>query len=296
MKYIVYITTNTVNNKIYVGVHKCNDVNSFDGYIGCGIRSETQKLLDYPFHRAVKKYGYKSFRRHTLAVFNNAEDAYHLEREIVTEAFIQSKNNYNVAPGGICSAGTVNKSKILQYTLSGKFVKEWDSITEASNHFKCSPGTLRQALSAPFKSRAGYQWRYYTPEFPIHIGYYNSTKRVAQYGVDGHLVKVWSSCKAAATSLGKKSDSAINRYAKAHKLYEGYQWRVIRNNTAVPDIIEEYKDKSIILQISLNGSVIKEWNKQELYKTAQFKNVKDCINGKTKTYKGFIWKPKYETI
>lgn len=32
MKYIVYLTTNIVNNKIYVGVHGTKDPTVFDGY------------------------------------------------------------------------------------------------------------------------------------------------------------------------------------------------------------------------------------------------------------------------
>lgn len=34
MKYIVYCTTNLINNKIYVGVHQTSDPTHFDGYIG----------------------------------------------------------------------------------------------------------------------------------------------------------------------------------------------------------------------------------------------------------------------
>jgi hypothetical protein len=42
MKYIVYLTTNNVEkingtNRIYVGVHKTENPEIFDGYIGCGV-------------------------------------------------------------------------------------------------------------------------------------------------------------------------------------------------------------------------------------------------------------------
>jgi hypothetical protein len=36
-QYIVYETTNLVNNKIYIGVHKTSDYTKFDGYLGNGI-------------------------------------------------------------------------------------------------------------------------------------------------------------------------------------------------------------------------------------------------------------------
>lgn len=34
MKYIVYQTINKINNKIYIGVHKTEDPDIFDGYLG----------------------------------------------------------------------------------------------------------------------------------------------------------------------------------------------------------------------------------------------------------------------
>ena len=45
-------------------------------------------------------------------------------------------------------------------------------------------------------------------------------------------------------------------------------------------------------------SLIKEWDKKVLYKTIEYKNVKDCLNGRIKTYKGFKWvyKRDYDNI
>nr|DAM35509.1 MAG TPA: GIY-YIG nuclease superfamily protein [Bacteriophage sp.] len=35
LKWIVYCTTCTINNKIYIGVHKTVNPEVFDGYLGC---------------------------------------------------------------------------------------------------------------------------------------------------------------------------------------------------------------------------------------------------------------------
>ncbi len=42
MNYIVYKTTNKINGKIYVGVHRTNP-DIFDGYIGCGVSHKDKK-------------------------------------------------------------------------------------------------------------------------------------------------------------------------------------------------------------------------------------------------------------
>lgn len=45
MKYIVYLTRNVKNNKIYIGVHKTENPDIFDGYIGCGVNIFLPKYL-----------------------------------------------------------------------------------------------------------------------------------------------------------------------------------------------------------------------------------------------------------
>lgn len=88
--WIVYKTTNLVNNKIYIGVHRTAKVD-FDGYFGSGVALK----------RALKKYKKKNFIRETLFEFSEKLDAYVKEAEIVNESFICDEGNYNMCVGGL---------------------------------------------------------------------------------------------------------------------------------------------------------------------------------------------------
>jgi hypothetical protein len=88
MKYTIYKTTNTVNNKIYIGKHQTEDIN--DDYLGSGVALE----------KAIKKYGKQFFKKEILFVFDNENDMNQKEKELVTESFIASNKNYNRGVGG----------------------------------------------------------------------------------------------------------------------------------------------------------------------------------------------------
>ena len=136
MKYIVYLTTNLKSqingiNRIYVGVHKTEDPSIFDGYLGCGCYINQPSTYMYPktpFQYAVKKYGVRSFRREILFIFDNKQDAYNKEAEIVNIDFLKQAHTYNACLGGISYN---NYKPLYQFTLDGVLIKKWDYSIEA---------------------------------------------------------------------------------------------------------------------------------------------------------------------
>jgi group I intron endonuclease len=56
---------------------------------------------------------------------------------------------------------------ILQYDLSGDFIKEWPSIKEASKYYKSY--SIQGCLLGNHKTACGYIWKYKTENYPMNI-------------------------------------------------------------------------------------------------------------------------------
>ena len=98
MYYTVYKITNTVNGKIYVGTHITSNVE--DDYMGSGT------LL----RKAYKKYGAQVFIKEIIHVFDNMNDMFNKEAEIVNESFVADKNTYNLKVGGSGGWDYINRN------------------------------------------------------------------------------------------------------------------------------------------------------------------------------------------
>lgn len=103
MKHIVYLTTNTINGKKYIGKHSTNSID-FDGYLGSG-----KALL-----ASLEKYGKENFTRETLYSFNNEEEAFLKESELVTQDIVLDRNYYNLTLGGFGNPFSLNSNESIK--------------------------------------------------------------------------------------------------------------------------------------------------------------------------------------
>lgn len=206
LKYIVYCTTNTINKKIYIGVHK-TDPNIFDGYLGNGCYKNKPSTYANPktkFQFALKKYGVDNFIRSTIKVFDNEYDAYVLEEIIVNKEFLQRQDVYNMVVGGYSGIGCLTSIHIYQYDDKGNFICEYDSIKDASISINRSFTSVWRAIQTKSKC-AGYffsETKYDKLDLSLMKQYNGiNTIPVFQYSITGEFECCYNSIKDAARIL-----------------------------------------------------------------------------------------------
>lgn len=195
IKYIVYITINTVNYKYYIGVHKITSY-KWDHYLGCGVKDNkpsSYKNSSNLFQLAVNKYGPDKFIRRTIREFDTLEEALLLEKSIVTTDFINSNNNYNCCEGG--GMPPVKCTAVHQYSLEGIYLRSFNSMLEVSKEFGVKQTTLTKVIKENKQFR-GYQWSYIKVDHlnPIPKAI-NAPKKVGVYNTNGDLIKVYNTVR-----------------------------------------------------------------------------------------------------
>jgi hypothetical protein len=103
MQYYLYEIKNRVNGKIYVGVHRTENIE--DGYMGSG-----KVIL-----QAIEKYGLENFEKKIIEFFPDAESMFLRESEIVNEEFLMREDIYNLRRGGVGGFDWINSSGISKF-------------------------------------------------------------------------------------------------------------------------------------------------------------------------------------
>lgn len=213
MKYIVYLTKNLKSfvrdlHRIYVGVHKTENPEIFDGYIGCGVRINRPSSYMYPktpFQHAVKKYGVDAFERTVLYIFDTAQEAFKMEEKIVNEHFIKQEHTYNVAIGGLGGSLYAHNpewysKKLYQFDITGKLVNIWETTLDACEFY----GEPYSRFDWAITDKTIFLNSIWSRKDTINIKEYTSLSKhyTYLYSKDGKLVAEFSSRTECAKALG----------------------------------------------------------------------------------------------
>lgn len=255
--YIVYRTTNLINNHFYIGVHKCKSI-QFDGYIGNGVyitKPKSYAAANTKFKKAVLEFGVKNFYREIIQVFSTEQEAYKFEAELVNAEFLKRPDVYNQVLGGQITGG-INQKPCYQYNKDGVFVTSYKSSVQAAETLGISPSTIRTALRQNVLAADFYWSRDYYESLDMN-NYKKpcNTKCVYQYSVSGEYIKTFDS---------------ISNVAKLYNTTSSELCKIIRLQKQVLGCIfsylapREFKlinvSTSPIYQYSFKGEYIKEYS------------------------------------
>ena len=296
IKYIVYKTTNLINNFIYVGVHRTN-IDIFDFYYGCGFYINSQKKKDTNgLPAALREFGWKNFKRETLFEFPDSKEgedlAYKKESEIVDIDFIRRSDTYNRVLGGKKGMYESLKKPIAQYTIDGKFIRSWECVREAQEQLGLT--SISNCLLGVTRYAGNWQWKYYNGDNSDIEATTTKEKSVYQFDLQGNLIKCWKSATEATKSFETNKKNSVkvailncchNRVNQAY----GYFWsfkpkfELKANKSYVA--VAKYDDEGNFIE---SFSTITEAAKSCGLKTSS--NIIACIKGTQKHCGGFRWR------
>ena len=259
MKYIVYLTKNLVNDKIYIGVHGTENPYKFDGYLGNGVYTNSPKTYQCrktAFQCAVAKYGIKNFKRTVLKIFDTLEDALDLEAWLVTKDFIERTDVYNTTIGGGLPP-KLNKP-IYQYDLNGSLIKEWKSIKTITDYYKVNKDRIRMVIN----DKRSFEMSYWSEikYLQLDIKEYRPSSRgsIRQYNTQGIFLNSFKNTTEAAKILD------IDRQKITNAIYGKYSisgYWFLKEGESIEDYLNGgIKKNPKVYQYDLNGQFIREFN------------------------------------
>lgn len=189
------------------------------------------------------------------------------------------------------------KRKVLQFSLDGEFIKEWDSPTDAAKELCINRKGIYEQLRSPqrLKSSQGYIWRYkdeYNNE-PVCSANGSNKRPILQYSKDGDFVKEWESARSAALYYKRNDRNITNVCRGFHSTVAGFMWKYKEGDIKlkIPPFISVRLTRDVY-QHTLDGELIKKWDcMSEAERVVGISESMICLNcrGKYKTAGGYIW-------
>lgn len=145
-EYYIYLTTNLINNKKYIGQHY-GERN--DSYLGSGVLIK----------KAIEKYGNNNFKKEILKVCLNREELNYWEQYYINlHNAINDENYYNLIEGGIHTNSFINWNQYLKdhSEEAKKFYKK--NYENLKNYRENNPEKYYQTNIIPFLEGAK-KWR-----------------------------------------------------------------------------------------------------------------------------------------
>ena len=224
------------------------------------------------------------------------------------------KNGFNQTDGGVGSVGffrteeykknlsirckelEINKKPIVQYSLIGEKIKEFDSITSVFLEFGYDISSIAKNCKGFTKYSYGFVWRYEGDAFEkYYVG--DSCKNIMQYTIDGNFVRKYKN----KYEILNKNNFCTQNIKKCCEgkiaITHGYVWRYEGDDFNKYDHTNTRFHKRIY-QLDINNfSIIRLWDCLKEVQDSGIYNknsVKSCCNNTYKKYKNYKWIYEYD--
>ena len=183
----------------------------------------TQSNKGYEIHNKMRKIGINHFHIELLEETDELD-----EREIFWIEKLQthfSVGGCNLTRGGQ-TAAEKNKKPCYQYDLNGNFLREFESIKDASRFIGKNHRNISNTLMGKFNTAYGYRWSYDKVEKlpPLKSNHTGVSKEVYQYDLNGAFIAKYESTKEAAKALGKSQGNISSAANGKRKTAYGFVW------------------------------------------------------------------------
>lgn len=276
----IYIITNLINNKIYIGQTVCTIKERWRHHVKPGY-SNRKTVID----RAIKKYGQDNFTIKELLKIEDCDkkilqDRLNiLEREYIDKyKSLEKYGGYNIDIGG--SAGTCNNMSVDVYNMKGELLTTYESRKQAGEDLNICDNII---IDICYGKKANFKCQFVFRNHGDAFDKYDITKHidyrdVYKYTLDGELVGRYYSY---GEIPDKCSTWVHDIIGNPHKTAGGYWW----NDKPIFNYKGSIYNNSVDLY-DKDGNFISNFSTVDEcadYLGCSKKNIRNCCNGKTKS-------------
>lgn len=189
------------------------------------------------------------------------------------------------------------KKPVSQYTIDGKYIKDFKSATEAVNETNIS--SIYQNCLGVLQSAGGYIWRYSNgSKEDICVDFEKiKQKSIIQYSLDGELLCEYHDATEAYKITGITQGEIIGGCKGRYKQNHGYIFRYKHEPLTKEDIIKAnsgFSHQKQVNQYTLDGIFLATFNtitdaNLNLGKPKKDSNISQCCKGNRKTAFKYKW-------
>lgn len=188
------------------------------------------------------------------------------------------------------------KVPILQYSLTGEFIKEWDCKKTIQKELRILQSSVHQATIGKIAQANGFQWKLkldnnYSQNIKAIPPRYNT---ILQYSLEGEFIKEWDSMSLISKQLNINLAQIFNS-TKLNRTAKGYMWKEKTGDIKLN--IPSYKKnpttlRKVVQQIDKLGNIVAEYEGVYKLKESGYtdSSVYKVINKVQKHHKGYFWK------